>query len=70
MGLEGGNILRLTVDEVEATALAETLSAAGEGGWRRLDAEEGDHMVDLSKVHFLRLVPGEVNARVGFGGGS
>ena len=70
MGLEGGNVLRLTVDEAEATALAETLSAAGEGGWRRLDAEEGDHMVDLSKVLFLRLVPGEVNARVGFGGGS
>ena len=70
MGLEGGNVLRLTVDESDASALAEALSAADGGGWRRLDAEEGAHMVDLSKVIFLNLVPGEVNSRVGFGGGS
>jgi hypothetical protein len=31
-------------------------------------SEEGDNAVDLAKVTYMRVLPGEVNGRIGFGG--
>ena len=32
--------------------------------------EEGEHLVDLNKVLFMRVLPGEAKSRLGFGGDS
>jgi len=65
LGFEGGSVLRLTVDQ---GAIEELGAALGDGpGWRALSAEEGEYRVNLAKLLYTRLEPGEV-ARVGFGG--
>lgn len=65
IGFEGGNILRLTMQEAAAQELVGML---GNGdGWRPVEAVEGTHWLNLGEFLYIRLVPGEP-ARVGFGG--
>ena len=65
LGFEGGNVLRLTVDDGGAQQIVESLRNGG--GWRSLDAVEGPHWINLNELCYVRLVPGEPS-RVGFGG--
>lgn len=68
LGLEGGGVLVVTVDDAEITAISDGLT--GNRAFHEVKAEEGDHLVDLAKVTYLRVLPGEAKARLGFGGGS
>lgn len=64
LGMEGA-VLRLTVDEAAIGALT---GALADGKWHEVAAEEGNHWVNLDEVKYVRVVPGEVGNRVGFGG--
>lgn len=68
LGLEGGGVLVVTVEDADVTALSGALT--GDRGFYDVKAEEGEHVVDLAKVTYLRVLPGEAKARLGFGGGS
>lgn len=70
LGLEGGGVLLLTVEDAEVAALTGALSGPGDRGWHGMRSEEGEHTVDLARVLYVRVIPGEVNGRVGFGGGA
>ncbi len=65
LGLEGGGVLLLTVGDSDVAALR---GALGGSGFHELASEEGEHAVDLGKVVYLRVLPGEVTGRVGFSG--
>lgn len=65
LGLEGGGVLLLTVEDGDVTALR---GALGGNGFHDVRSEEGDNAVDLAKVTYMRVLPGEVNGRIGFGG--
>jgi hypothetical protein len=66
VGFAGGTVLRVTVEESEAQALVTALPDGD--GWRNVDAEEGSYWVNVGEAVYVRLVPGEVPARIGFGG--
>lgn len=68
LGFEGGTVLRLTVDSAAADELTEALSADRGPRWRAIDSEEGVFWVDQGELIYVRLSPGEVPGRVGFGG--
>lgn len=65
LGLEGGGVLLLTVGDDDVAALR---GALGGSGFHDVSSEEGDHAVDLAKVLYLRVLPGEVTGRIGFSG--
>lgn len=65
LGLEGGGVLLLTVNDSDATALR---GALGGTGFHDVTSEEGDNAVDLAKVTYMRVLAGEVPGRIGFGG--
>ena len=58
-------MLLLTVEDDHVTVLR---SALGGSGFHDVPSEEGDHLVDLAKVIYLRVLPGEVTGRIGFSG--
>jgi hypothetical protein len=66
LGFEGGAVLRVTVEDKQVQELVGGLD--GGGGWRSFEAEEGTYWLNLGELLFLRLVPGDVPSRVGFGG--
>jgi len=68
LGLEGGGVLLLTVDDTEVPSLSSALSGAR--GFHSINSDEGEHLVDLNKVLFMRVLPGEAKSRLGFGGES
>ena len=68
LGLEGGGVLVVTVEDADVTALTSTYTNGG--GCHEVTSEEGDNVVDLAKVTYLRVLPGEAKSRLGFGGGS
>lgn len=65
LGLEGGGVLLLTVEDSAVTALR---GALGGDGFHDVPSEEGDNAVDLGKVTYMRVLTGEVSSRIGFGG--
>ncbi len=65
LGLEGGGVLLLTVGDSDVATLR---GALGGTGFHDVSSEEGDHAVDLAKVVYLRVLPGEVTGRIGFSG--
>jgi hypothetical protein len=68
MGLEGGGVLLLSVDDAEVSSLSDALTGAR--GFHSINSDEGEHLVDLNKVLFMRVLPGEAKSRLGFGGDS
>jgi hypothetical protein len=67
VGFEGGTTLRLTMAEDAARQLTSGLS--DDGTWRSVETEEGTYWLNMGEVIYIRLVPGEVPGRVGFGPG-
>ncbi len=65
LGLDGGGVLLLTIDDSDATALRDAL---GSPGFHDVSSEEGVNAVDLGKVTYMRVLAGEVPGRIGFGG--
>ena len=65
LGLEGGGVLLLTVDDGAVSGLR---GALGGSGFHDVASEEGDNAVDLAKVTYMRVRPGDANGRIGFGG--
>jgi hypothetical protein len=68
LGFDGGTVLRVTLEEDEAANLTGALSGDGGDGWRELTAEEGSYWINLGELVYVRLAPGEVSGRIGFGG--
>jgi hypothetical protein len=68
LGLEGGGALLVTLEDADVTAL--TAAFSGDGGIHTVASEEGDNVVNLAKVTYVRVLPGEAKSRLGFGGGS
>jgi hypothetical protein len=66
LGFEGGGALRLTLPEERVDEVSASLKA--EEGWVTTEAEEGSFSVRADKVVYVRVAPGEVPGRVGFGG--
>lgn len=66
LGFDGGAVLRLTVDEGQIAPLSKAL---GESGVHPVTADEGEHWVRTGEVRYLRVIPGEVGNKVGFGDG-
>lgn len=66
IGFEGGTVLRLSLEESDATALTGSLGT--DTGWREVSAEEGTFWVNQGELLYVRLAPGEPPGRVGFGG--
>jgi hypothetical protein len=65
LGMPGGTVLRLTVDEALAADVPSRL-LSGEEPWSTIVAEEGTFWVQRSEVLYVRVPPGEVPGRVGF----
>lgn len=65
LGLEGGGVLLLTVEDADVASLQAALN--GERLWHTVDSEEGENTIDLARVTYVRVLPGIVS-RVGFGG--
>ncbi len=65
LGLEGGGVLVLTVDDADVAALR---GALGGSGFHDVVSDEGDNALDLGKVTYMRVLPGEVTGRIGFTG--
>ena len=42
--------------------------ALGGSGFHDVSSEEGDNAVDLAKVTYMRVLPGDAGSRIGFGG--
>ena len=66
VGFEGGAVIRMTVPEDSLDAVAAEL--AGGSGWQEVSAEEGEFRLNLDKLVYTRVEPGQVG-RVGFGNG-
>lgn len=67
LGFDGGAVLRLTVDEGQIGPLSKALS---ESSVHAVAADEGEHWVRAAEVQYLRVVPGDVGNKVGFGDGA
>lgn len=67
LGLPGGTVLRLTVDEAVASDVPGSL-LAGDDPWTTIVAEEGTFWVQRAEVLYVRVPPGQVPGRVGFAG--
>lgn len=65
LGLEGGGVLLLTVEDDDADALR---GALGSSGFHEVASDEGENAIDLSKVTYMRVLPGDASNRIGFGG--
>lgn len=66
IGFTGGQVLSVRIDE---GALKELRGALDRGsGWHDLPSEDGEVVLDLSKIAYVRLDSGE--HRVGFASGS
>jgi hypothetical protein len=65
LGLEGGGVLLLTVEDDDADALR---GALGGSGFHEVASDEGENAIDLSKVTYMRVLPGDASNRIGFGG--
>lgn len=65
LGLEGGGVLLLTVEDDAVPALR---GALGGDGFHEVASEEGENAIDLRKVTYMRVLPGDANGRIGFGG--
>ena len=65
LGLEGGGVLLLTVEDGDVAGLR---GALGGSGFHDVSSEEGDNAVDLGKVTYMRVLPGDASGRIGFGG--
>jgi hypothetical protein len=63
IGFDGGNILRVTLDESQVVALTDALGDAS--GWHQIDADEGKYWVKLTDLQFLRI-PDDGPHGVGF----
>jgi hypothetical protein len=68
LGFDGGTVLRLTVQEGVSEALTGGLTASDGPAWRSIEAEEGTFWISEKDLRYVRLAPGEVPGRVGFGG--
>ena len=68
LGFDGGTVLRLTVQESVSEALTGGLTAPDGPAWRSIEAEEGTFWISEKDLRYVRLAPGEVPGRVGFGG--
>jgi hypothetical protein len=68
LGFDGGTVLRLTVDEAVSDDLTRALDAGNGPVWRSIEAEEGTFWIAEKDLRYVRLAPGEVPGRVGFGG--
>jgi hypothetical protein len=67
LGFDGGAVLRLTVDDGQIPPLSKAL---GDVGVHAVTADEGEHWLRTSEVRYLRVIPGEVGNKVGFGNGA
>lgn len=65
IGFEGGSVIRMTVPEESLDDVAGQLTSGS--GWQAVKADEGDFRLNLDKLVYTRIEPGEVG-RVGFGG--
>ena len=65
LGLEGGGVLLLPVEDDSVAALR---GALGGGGFHEVTSDEGENAIDLGKVTYMRVLPGDANGRIGFGG--
>ncbi len=65
IGFEGGNVLRVTVDQSAADTLVAAVSSGGDD-WQRFEAEEGSFWINPDELCFIRIAP-EDAPRVGFG---
>ena len=52
LGLEGGGVLLVTVEDADVTAL--TSAYTNGGGFHAVTSEEGDNVVNLAKVTYVR----------------
>jgi len=68
LGFDSGTVLRLTVEEAVSDALTGALAAGNGPVWRSIEAEEGTFWIAEKELLYVRLAPGEVSGRVGFGG--
>ena len=68
LGFDSGTVLRLTVEEAVSDALTGALAADNGPAWRSIEAEEGTFWIAEKELLYVRLAPGEVSGRVGFGG--
>ena len=68
LGFDSGTVLRLTVEEAVSDALTGALAAGNGPVWRSIEAEEGTFWIAEKELLYVRLAPGEVPGRVGFGG--
>ncbi|MFP5452241.1 MAG: hypothetical protein ACLGG9_10910 [Thermoleophilia bacterium] len=66
LGFEGGTVLRLTVDEALVGDVPGSI-LSGSGRWASVSADEGTLWVDRDRIVYVRVPPGEVSGRVGFG---
>lgn len=64
IGMQGGSVLGLTVEEADATALTAGLRA---GGWHEVVSDGHTYSVNAEQVQYVRVVAGDPGARVGFG---
>jgi hypothetical protein len=64
IGFEGGQVLSARVESEAYETLSKALSEGSSERWHRLEAQEADVAIDLSKVVYLRVDTDE--QRVGF----
>jgi hypothetical protein len=67
IGLDGGSVLRLTVDESLVGDVPGNVLAGGER-WLSIAADEGTFWVARDQVRYVRVPAGQVPGRVGFSG--
>lgn len=65
LGLEGGGVLLLTVEDDAVPALR---GALGGSGFHEVASDEGDNAINLATVTYMRVLPGDASSRIGFGG--
>jgi hypothetical protein len=63
LGFEGGNILRVSLEDAQVSALTTALEDATR--WHQITAEEGDFWVKLGDLQFVRI-PDDGPHGVGF----
>ncbi len=68
LGLDGGGVLVITLDDADVSALTGTYT--GGRGFYSVTSDEGEHVVDLGKVTYVRVLTGDAKARPGFAGDS
>lgn len=65
IGFDGGQVVSTRLAAKEFGALEKAVQAGGDG-WHRIQADDGEVVIDLAKVVFLRVDAGE--QRIGFTG--